>query len=127
MVNIDTVGHFKTDDQSIGTVYVDQEVHGKGSGVIISPDGYIVTNNHVVDGANRIRVTLSTGQWYYARRVGVDSQTDLAVIRIDAGNLPAAEFGNSDQVQVGEWWIAVGNPLGLGSTVTLGVAARLAR
>ena len=127
VVNIDTIGHFKADDQSIGTVYVDQEVHGKGSGVIVSPDGYIVTNNHVVEGANRIRVTLSTGQWYYARRVGVDPKTDLAVIRIDAGRLPAAQFGDSDQVQVGEWSIAVGNPLGLGSTVTLGVISALNR
>ncbi len=127
VVNIDTIGHFKSDDQSIGTVYIDREVHGKGSGVIVSPDGYIVTNNHVVEGANRIRVTLSTGQWHYARRVGADPQTDLAVIRIDARGLPAAEFGDSDQVQVGEWSIAVGNPLGLGSTVTLGVISALNR
>jgi S1-C subfamily serine protease len=127
VVNIDTMGRIKPDDPNVGTIYVDQEIHGKGSGIIVTPDGYIVTNNHVVDGANRIRVTLSTGQWYYARRVGTDPQTDLAVIRIDAVNLPTAEFGDSDQVQVGEWSIAVGNPLGLGSTVTVGVISALNR
>jgi S1-C subfamily serine protease len=127
VVNIDTVGRMKPDDQNVGSVYIDQEVHGKGSGVIVTPDGYIVTNNHVVDGANRIRVTLPSGQWYYAHRVGVDPQTDLAVIRIDAVNLPTAEFGDSDRIQVGEWSIAVGNPLGLGSTVTVGVISALNR
>jgi len=127
VVNIDTMGRIKADDQAVGSVYVDQEVHGKGSGVIMTPDGYIVTNNHVVEGANRIRVTLSTGQWYYAHRIGVDPQTDLAVIRIEATSLPTAEFGDSDRVQVGEWSIAVGNPLGLGSTVTVGVISALNR
>jgi serine protease Do len=127
VVNIDTMGRIKADDQGVGTIYVDQEVHGKGSGVIVTADGYIVTNNHVVDGANRIRVTLATGQWYYAHCVGVDPQTDLAVIRIDASSLPTAEFGDSDKVQVGEWSIAVGNPLGLGSTVTVGVISALNR
>lgn len=127
VVNIDTMGRSKVEDQGAGTLYLDQEVHGKGSGVIVTPDGYIVTNNHVIDGANRIRVTLSSGQWYYARRVGVDAQTDLAVIRIEATDLPTAEFGDSDRVQVGEWSIAVGNPLGLGSTVTVGVISALNR
>jgi S1-C subfamily serine protease len=127
VVNIDTVGRVKADDQTVGTVYVDQEVHGKGSGVILTPDGYIVTNNHVIDGANRIRVTLSSGQWYYAHRVGADPETDLAVIRIAATGLPTAEFADSDRVEVGEWSIAVGNPLGLGSTVTVGVISALNR
>ncbi|HLJ55916.1 MAG TPA: trypsin-like peptidase domain-containing protein [Chthonomonadaceae bacterium] len=127
VVNIDTVGKIKAGEQTVGTVYVDQEVHGKGSGVIVTPDGYIVTNNHVVDGADRIRVTLANGQWHYASLVGVDPQTDLAVIRIGAADLPTAEFGNSDSVQVGEWSIAVGNPLGLGSTVTVGVISALNR
>jgi S1-C subfamily serine protease len=127
VVNIDTMGRVKADDPGVGTVYIDQEIHGKGSGVIVAPDGYIVTNNHVVEGANRIRVTLSTGQWYYARCVGVDPQTDLAVIRVEATNLPVAQFADSDKVQVGEWSIAVGNPLGLGSTVTVGVISALNR
>ena len=127
VVNIDTMGRIKADDQGVGTVYVDPEVHGKGSGVIVSPDGYIVTNNHVIDGANRIRVTLSSGQWYYAHRVGVDLQTDLAVIRVDATDLPTADFGDSERVQVGEWSIAVGNPLGLGSTVTVGIISAVNR
>ena len=127
VVNIDTMGRLKADDQGIRTVYIDQEIHGKGSGVIVTPDGYIVTNNHVIDGANRIRVTLPSGQWYYAHRVGVDPQTDLAVIRIDAAGLPTSEFGDSEKVQVGEWSIAVGNPLGLGSTVTVGVISALNR
>lgn len=127
VVNIDTVGRAKGDETAAGSVFIDQEVHGKGSGVIVTPDGYIVTNNHVIDGATRIRVTLSSGQWYYAHRVGADPQTDLAVIRIECGSLPTAEFGDSDRVQVGEWSIAVGNPLGLGSTVTVGVISALNR
>jgi S1-C subfamily serine protease len=127
VVNIDTMGRMKAGETGVGTVYVDQEVHGKGSGVIITPDGYILTNNHVIEDANRIRVTLSTGQWYYAHRIGEDPQTDLAVIRIEAANLPTAEFGDSDSLQVGEWSIAVGNPLGLGSTVTVGIISALNR
>lgn len=127
VVNIDTIGHTKSDGKDDALVYMDQEIHGKGSGVILSPDGYIVTNSHVIDGASRIRVTVSNGRWYYARLIGKDPDTDLAVIRIQANHLSYAEMGDSDKLQVGEWSIAVGNPLGLGSTVTLGVVSALNR
>ncbi|HZO88543.1 MAG TPA: trypsin-like peptidase domain-containing protein [Chthonomonadaceae bacterium] len=127
VVNIDTVGRIHTDDDTGVPWMLDQEVRGKGSGVILTPDGYILTNNHVIDGASRIRVTLPDNRWFYARLVGRDPQTDLAVVRIEASNLHAAELGDSDQLQVGEWCIAVGNPLGLGSTVTVGVISALNR
>jgi len=127
VVNIDTVGRVRAEDDNGTPFYLDQEVRGKGSGVILTPDGYIVTNNHVIDGANRIRVTLPDGNWYYAHLVGRDPDTDLAVVRIEAAHLPVAELGDSDKLQVGEWSIAVGNPLGLGSTVTVGVVSALNR
>ena len=129
VVNIDTVGRTRSEEED-GSSWPfggRGEVRGKGSGVILTPDGYIVTNNHVIDGANRIRVTLPNGQWYYARLIGRDSQTDLAVVRIDVSNLPAATLGDSDRLQVGEWTIAIGNPLGLGSSVTVGVISALNR
>ena len=99
-----------------------------GSGVLISPDGYIVTNNHVVEGAERIRVRLADKREFDARTVGTDSSTDLAVIKIDGeGAFPAVPFGNSDRVQVGNWVVAVGNPLQLTSTVTAGIVSALGR
>ena len=127
VVNIDTVGKMRPDETVGGPLTSGMEVRGKGSGVILTPDGYIVTNNHVIDGANRTRVTLPDGAWYYAHLVGRDSHTDLAVVKIDAHNLPVAHLADSDHVQVGEWSIAVGNPLGLGSTVTVGVISALNR
>ena len=127
VVNMDTMGRIHGDETGGPSFYAEQEVHGKGSGVIVTPDGYIVTNNHVIDGASRIRVTLSDGRWYYARLIGRDPQTDLAVVRIEATNLPCAEMADSDRLQVGEWSIAVGNPLGLGSTITVGVVSALNR
>src|SRR5438132_912023 len=84
VVNIDTVGREKNDEESGVAFSMNHEVRGKGSGVILTPDGYIVTNNHVVDGANRIRVTRPNGTWYYAKLVGRDLQTDLAVVKIEA-------------------------------------------
>jgi serine protease Do len=126
VVNIDTVGRLHLDDDA-GMALYDQEVRGKGSGVILTSDGYIVTNNHVIEGANRIRVTLPDNRWYYARLIGRDATTDLAVVRIEVSGLPTAELGDSDRLQVGEWSIAVGNPLGLGSTTTLGVISALNR
>jgi serine protease Do len=127
VVNIDTVGRVHAPDGAGAAWSADQEVRGKGSGVVLSPDGYIVTNNHVIDGASRIRVTMADGHWYYARLVGRDAPTDLAVVRIDARNLPYAELGDSDRLEVGETCIAVGNPLGLGSTVTSGIISALNR
>lgn len=99
-----------------------------GSGVIISEDGYIVTNNHVVDGADELTVTLNeNSKEYSARIVGADKTTDLALIKIDAKNLPAIVIANSDDVKVGEWVLAVGNPLGLNNTVTAGIVSAKAR
>lgn len=124
VVNIDTVGAAKgADDAGVEA----REVRGKGSGVILTPDGYIVTNEHVIEGADRVRVTLSDGRWFYARLVGMDKATDLAVVRVDVANLVAADFGDSDRLQVGEWAIALGNPLGLGSSTAVGVISALKR
>ncbi len=98
-----------------------------GSGVIISTDGYIVTNNHVVDGADELTVTLSDSKEYSARIIGADKTTDLALIKIDGKNLPAIRIANSDNVKVGEWVLAIGNPLGLNNTVTAGIISAKAR
>ena len=99
-----------------------------GSGVIISADGYIVTNNHVVDGADELTVTLNeNSKEYSARIIGADKATDLALIKIDAKDLPAIVIANSDDVKVGEWVLAVGNPLGLNNTVTAGIVSAKAR
>ena len=98
-----------------------------GSGVIISTDGYIVTNNHVVDGADELTVTLHDSKEYSARIIGADKTTDLALIKIDAKNLPAIRIANSDNVKVGEWVLAIGNPLGLNNTVTAGIISAKAR
>ena len=100
---------------------------GAGSGVIISTDGYIVTNNHVVDGADELMVTLNDNKEYSARIIGADATTDLALIKIDAKSLPAIQIANSDDVKVGEWVLAVGNPLGLNNTVTAGIVSAKAR
>jgi len=98
-----------------------------GSGVIISADGYIVTNNHVVDGADELMVTLNDNKEYSARIIGTDATTDLALIKIDAKSLPAIVIANSDDVKIGEWVLAVGNPLGLNNTVTAGIVSAKAR
>jgi len=104
---------------------------GRGSGVIISPDGYIVTNNHVVrvgdQIAQRIIVTLQDGRQFTAKVLGTDRRNDLALLKIDARNLPAAQLGDSDKLQVGDWVIAVGNPFGLGTTVTAGIVSAINR
>ena len=100
---------------------------GMGSGVIISADGYIVTNNHVVQEANKITVTLNDKREYNATIVGTDPSTDLALIRIDETNLPFMTYGNSDDVRIGEWVLAVGNPFNLTSTVTAGIVSAKAR
>lgn len=98
-----------------------------GSGVIISTDGYIVTNNHVVDGADELTVTLNDNQEYSARIIGTDKTTDLALIKIDGKALPAITISNSDDIKIGEWVLAVGNPLGLNNTVTAGIVSAKAR
>ena len=98
-----------------------------GSGVIISTDGYIVTNNHVVEKANEITVTLNDNREFTARVIGLDSTTDLALLKIDANDLPAITIGDSDALKVGEWVLAVGNPFNLTSTVTAGIVSAKAR
>ena len=104
-----------------------RKVTGFGSGVIISPDGYIVTNNHVVDGADFIQVTLNNNKSYTAAIMGRDPDTDLALIKIKAENLPAIKFGNSDDLKLGEWVLAIGNPFNLTSTVTAGIVSAKGR
>jgi len=98
-----------------------------GSGVIISNDGFIVTNNHVVDGADEVTVTLSNRRSFKARVVGADPSSDLAVVKIDAQNLPFLLYGNSDEVKVGQWVLAVGYPLTLETTVTAGIVSAKGR
>ncbi len=102
-------------------------VAGIGSGFIFDGRGYILTNNHVVDGADNIEVTLNDGRKFKAKLVGADPYTDLAVIKIDGKNLPVAPLGDSSKVQIGEWAIAIGNPLGIQNTVTLGIISALDR
>jgi serine protease Do len=101
--------------------------NGLGSGVIISPDGYIVTNNHVVDGASQVTVTLADGRELTARVVGRDPQTDVAVIKVEASGLPAVTFAPSHDVQVGDRVLAIGNPFGIGETVTTGIVSATGR
>ena len=100
---------------------------GMGSGVIISPDGYIVTNNHVIDGAEKLEVTLNDNRQFNATVIGTDEKTDIALIKINAKDLHAITFGNSDAVKVGQWCVAVGNPFGFNSTVTAGIISAKAR
>ena len=106
-----------------------REQKGSGSGVIIRPDGYIVTNNHVVSGATKISVTLNDNQQYDATVVGTDPATDVAIIKIDADNLPSLPMGDSDQLRLGEWVLAIGSPLGaqLRSTITAGIVSAKGR
>ncbi len=98
-----------------------------GSGVIVSADGYIVTNNHVVDGADKVEITLNDKRSYVADIIGKDPNTDLALLKIKETNLPFINYGNSDNVKVGEWVLAVGNPFNLTSTVTAGIISAKAR
>jgi Do/DeqQ family serine protease len=100
---------------------------GLGSGVIVSPDGYIITNNHVVEGADELTVSLNDGREFPAEMIGTDPKTDLAVIRIDADDLPVITLADSDQVRVGDIVFAVGNPLGVGLTVTMGIVSAKGR
>lgn len=104
-----------------------KQAMGSGSGVIISEDGYIVTNNHVIDKANVIEITLSNNKTYQAQLIGVDKDTDLAVLKIEANKLPSLSFANSDDIRVGEWVLAVGNPFNLSSTVTAGIVSAKGR
>jgi serine protease DegQ len=104
-----------------------QEQSGLGSGVIVSPTGYILTNNHVVEGADEIEVTLQDARKAKAKVIGTDPETDLALLKIDLANLPVIVLGNSDSLQVGDQVLAVGNPFGLGHTVSAGIVSALGR
>ena len=100
---------------------------GMGTGVIVSSDGFILTNNHVVQGANEVKVTLSDSSQFDAQIIGADEQTDVAVLKIETDGLFAAELGNSDQIEVGEWVVAIGSPFGLKQTVTSGILSAKGR
>ena len=100
---------------------------GSGSGVIIREDGYIVTNNHVIDGATKIEVTLNTNQTYPATLIGTDPATDIALLKIEAQGLPIIPFGDSDKLRLGEWVIAIGSPYDLRSTITAGIVSAKGR
>src|SRR5882672_7290694 len=106
-----------------------QVEQGSGSGFIVSPDGYILTNNHVVAGADKVTVRLYDKREFTAKVVGTDPNTDVAVIKIDARGLPGVGFGNSDSARVGEWVLAIGNPLGeaFAFTVTAGIVSAKGR
>lgn len=100
---------------------------GSGSGFILTPDGYILTNNHVVDGATRVSVTLTDRREFDARVIGRDPNTDVAVLKIDGANLPTASLGASDNLQIGDWVLALGYPLSLGETATAGIVSAKGR
>ena len=104
-----------------------REQRAGGSGVIISEDGYIVTNNHVVDGASKLRVKLNDGRSFDAKLIGKDSATDLALLKVEAKELPTLAFGSSDALRLGEWVLAIGSPFDLQSTITAGIVSAKAR
>ncbi len=139
-MSLNSVVHITTEIQSRGAINRDPVFEyffgpqggsgiqeASGSGVIIRNDGYIVTNNHVIDHASKISVTLNNKKTYEAKLVGTDPSTDIAVLKIEGTNLPFVEFGNSDEVRVGEWVLAVGNPFNLTSTVTAGIVSAKGR
>ena len=112
-----------------GDIPQEREQQGSGSGVIIREDGYIVTNNHVVQGATKIEVTLNNNMTYEASLVGTDPATDVALIKIDATGLPIVPIGDSDKLRLGEWVLAIGSPLGeqLRGTITAGIVSAKGR
>lgn len=140
-MSVHAVVHIKTEVRRRTSVYDDffyeffgrtqpqynQPLVATGSGVIITSDGFIVTNNHVVHNAERLEVTLNDKRTYEAEIIGTDPSTDLALIKISEDHLPFLTYGNSDQVKIGEWVLAVGNPFNLTSTVTAGIVSALAR
>jgi len=105
----------------------EQKERGLGSGVIVSPDGYIITNNHVVDGASDVTVSLSNKREFKARIIGTDPWTDIAVLKVEAKSLPILALGDSSKVKVGNFAMAIGNPFGLSETVTAGIISATGR
>ena len=110
-------------DMLFGFVETPKDEVGLGSGVIIRPDGYIVTNNHVINGADEIEVTLENNSVYPAKLVGTDPATDIALLKIEAEDLPCIEMGDSDQLRLGDWVLAIGSPYDLRSTITAGIVS----
>lgn len=132
VVNIDTIGEQQVAspfEQLFGIPMAPQktQVVGQGSGVVISKDGYVLTNNHVIEGAKKITVRLADGRHFKANLIGRDGRTDLAVLKVTGKNLPFAEFGDSSAIRAGDWAVAIGNPLGFGSSVTVGVISATKR
>lgn len=140
--SVGAVVHVKTKYNVYGKQYVDpfyqfffgrpqqqpqQQAQASGSGVILSEDGYIVTNNHVIQQANEIEVVLNDKRSFTAQLVGTDPNTDIALLKIEATGLPTLQMGNSDELRIGEWVLAVGNPFNLTSTVTAGIVSAKAR
>ena len=113
--------------QGYGSQPQTREVRAGGSGVIISEDGYIVTNNHVVDGATKLRIKLNDGRTFDGKVVGTDPTTDIALVKIEASDLPTVPFGSSDALRLGEWVLAIGSPFDLQSTITAGIVSAKAR
>lgn len=107
--------------------YREFEAQGSGSGVLISPDGYIVTNNHVIENASKIEITLNDNRTFAATLVGTDPATDIALVKIDASGLPSIPVGDSDALRLGEWVIAIGSPFDLRSTITAGIVSAKGR
>lgn len=107
--------------------FLNPPARSSGSGVILTDDGYIVTNNHVIEDASRIEVVMNNNQRFYAKLVGRDQSTDLALLKIKANNLPFVKYGDSDAISTGEWVLAIGNPFELNSTVTAGIVSAKAR
>lgn len=107
--------------------FFDGQSHSSGSGVLLTDDGYIVTNNHVIEDASSIEVVMNNNQRYYAKLIGSDPTTDLALLKIKGSNLPFIKYGDSDRIRPGEWVLAVGNPFDLNSTVTAGIISAKAR
>jgi len=113
--------------QFFGNEPLEQREHSLGSGVIVNTDGYILTNNHVVAGADDIEISLGDKRQFKGRIVGTDPKTDVAVVKIEAKNLPVLVLGDSSKVQVGEFALAVGNPFGIGQTLTMGIISATGR
>ena len=122
--NVDPFFRFFFGDQATPQ---SREQQVSGSGVIIRSDGYIVTNNHVVEGATKVEVTLNNNKTYPATVIGTDPATDVAIIKIEADGLPVVPFGDSDQLRLGQWVIAIGSPYDLRSTITAGIVSAKGR